>query len=151
MSSLRRRQSRPSYSKRRADEKITVNLTAPKPGSHRAVAPECAQTMLHAIVGVRRKTPKSIAFWPAVASKLIFSDMQEDLPPGTRRHLDPEELANTHVVAMNVKRLQHDTIDPAVFRKRLDTWGDRVTAAGAAEWRTGMDATKLTDYLSTIR
>ena len=54
---------------------------------------------------------------------LIFSDMQEDLPPGARRDMDPEELANTHVVAMNVKRLQHDTIDPAVFRKRLDAWG----------------------------
>ena len=82
---------------------------------------------------------------------LIFSDMQEDLPPGARREMDPEELANTHVVAMNVKRLQHDTIDPAVFRGRLDAWGDRVTAAGAAEWRTLMDANKLTDYLSTIR
>jgi hypothetical protein len=61
------------------------------------------------------------------------------------------ELENTHVVAMNVKRLQHDTIDPAVFRGRLDTWGDRVTAAGAAEWRTFMDPTKLADYLSAIR
>ncbi len=82
---------------------------------------------------------------------LVFSDMLEELPPGTSRTLAETELDGTHVVAMNVKRLQHDTIDPAVFRKRLDTWGDRVTAAGATEWRTFMDATKLTDYLSTIR
>ncbi len=82
---------------------------------------------------------------------LIFSDMQEDLPPGSKRDLTSDELQGTHVVAMNVKRLQHDTVDPAVFRDRLETWGERVTAAGAVEWRTFMDATKLPDYLATIR
>jgi len=82
---------------------------------------------------------------------LIFSDMQEDLPPGSKRDLALDELQGTHVVAMNVKRLQHDTIDPAAFRDRLDTWEERVTAAGAVEWRTFMDASKLPDYLAAIR
>ena len=82
---------------------------------------------------------------------LIFSDMQEDLPPGSKRVLADDELQGTHVVAMNVKRLQHDTVDPAAFRDRLKTWEERVTTAGAVEWRTFMDATKLPAYLATIR
>ena len=69
---------------------------------------------------------------------LIFSDMQEDLPPGAKRDMDPEELENTHVVAMNVKRLQHDTIDPAVFRGRLAPGATgsppRVQPSGAPSW-----------------
>ncbi len=82
---------------------------------------------------------------------LIFSDMQEDLPPGSKRDMASDELQGTHVVAMNVKRLPHDTVDPATFRGRMETWEERVTAAGAVEWRTFMDATKLPDYLATIR
>ena len=82
---------------------------------------------------------------------LIFSDMQEDLPNGSRRELESDELAGTRVVAMNVKRLGRDQADPAVFRRRLDGWGERLAAAGAAEWRTFMDPTKLPEYLETIR
>ena len=82
---------------------------------------------------------------------LIFSDMQEDLPGGSRRQLDPDELAGTRVVAMNVKRLGRDQADPAVFRGRLEGWGERVAAAGAAEWRTFLDPTKLPEYLEAAR
>jgi hypothetical protein len=82
---------------------------------------------------------------------LIFSDMQEDLPRGSVRHLDAGELAGTHVVAMNVKRLERDQADPAVFRGRLEGWGERVAAAGAAEWRSLMDPTKLPEYLEDVR
>jgi hypothetical protein len=82
---------------------------------------------------------------------LIFSDMQEDLPPGSKRILADDELRGTHVVAMNVKRLRPDTADPAAFRGRMGTWEERVTAAGAVEWRTFMDATKLPAYLAAIR
>ena len=82
---------------------------------------------------------------------LIFSDMQEDLPPGSKRKMKTDELQGTHVVAINVKRLKHDTTDPAVFRDRMATWEGRVKEAGAAEWRTLMDASKLPDYLASIR
>ena len=82
---------------------------------------------------------------------LIFSDMQEDLPPGFRRELEDGELDNVRVVAMNVKRLSRDTADPNQFRARLTTWEERVVSAGAAEWRTLMDATKLPTYLAAVR
>lgn len=52
---------------------------------------------------------------------------------------------------MNVKRLQRDTADPGVFRQRLSAWEQRVRSAGASEWRTFMDATKLPEYLAEIR
>ena len=82
---------------------------------------------------------------------LIFSDMQEDLVPGSTRHFDAGELAGTHVVAMNVKRLERDQADPARFRGRLEGWGERVAAAGATEWRSFTDPTKLPEYLETVR
>jgi hypothetical protein len=82
---------------------------------------------------------------------LIFSDMQEELVPGSKRQLEATELAGTHVVAMNVKRLDRDQADPARFRGRLDAWGERVTASGAAEWRSVLDPTKLPEYLETVR
>jgi hypothetical protein len=82
---------------------------------------------------------------------VLFSDMQEDLPKGTKRALAPDELQNTHVVAMNVKRLHRDTQNPEVFRRRLATWEERLTKAGALEWRSFMDAEKLPEFLSKIR
>jgi hypothetical protein len=82
---------------------------------------------------------------------LIFSDMQEDLPGAASRQLEADELAGTRVVAMNVKRLGRDQADPAVFRGRLEGWGERLAAAGAAEWRTLLDPTKLPAYLETAR
>jgi hypothetical protein len=82
---------------------------------------------------------------------LIFSDMEEDLAPGAQRTLRPDEFARTHVVAMNVKRLHGDNLDPTGFRSRLESWDKRVMASGGLGWRTLMDATKLGDYLSEIR
>ena len=82
---------------------------------------------------------------------LIFSDMEEDLAPGTRRTLRADEFADTHVVAMNVKRLRSDNLDPAVFRSRLASWEKRVLASGGLGWRTFMDPAKLGDYLSSVR
>jgi hypothetical protein len=82
---------------------------------------------------------------------LIFSDMQEDLPGGSRRELAADELAGMRVAALNVKRLGRDQADPAVFRGRLEGWGERVAAAGATEWRTFLDPTKLPEYLESAR
>jgi hypothetical protein len=82
---------------------------------------------------------------------LIFSDMEEDLAPGSERTLRPDEFAGTHVVAMNVKHLRSDNADPDSFRSRLASWEQRVLSSGALGWRTLMDPTKLGDYLSSIR
>ncbi len=82
---------------------------------------------------------------------LIFSDMEEDLAPGTERKLRPDEFAATHMVAMNVKHLRSDNVDPDSLRSRLASWEKRVLASGALDWRTLMDPTKLGDYLSNVR
>jgi hypothetical protein len=82
---------------------------------------------------------------------LVFSDMQEDLAPGTRRSLAEDEFDGIHVAAMNVKRLGADNANPQVFRQRIAGWEQRVMDAGGSGWRTFMDATKLAVYLSEIR
>ena len=82
---------------------------------------------------------------------LIFSDLQEDLPRGETRRLAEQELTGMRVVAMNVKRLGRDQADPAGFRTRIDGWGERLAAAGAAEWRTFLDPAKLPEYLDAAR
>ena len=82
---------------------------------------------------------------------LIFSDMEEDLAPGTERTLRSDEFAATHVVAMNVKRLNADAADPTAFRSRIEAWEERVLASGALSWRTLMNPSKLGEYLSDVR
>jgi hypothetical protein len=82
---------------------------------------------------------------------LVFSDLEEDLAPGTVRELGAHEFEGIHVVAMNVKRLQGDNADPSVFRSRLADWERRVVAAGGRGWRTLMDASKLGAYLGEVR
>ncbi len=82
---------------------------------------------------------------------LVFSDMREDLPEGSKRRLAETEFEGIEVVAMNVKRLASDNADPDRFRKRLIRWERVVTASGASGWRTFMDASKLPGYLTQIR
>jgi len=82
---------------------------------------------------------------------LVFSDMRQDLPAGTRRELESDEFAGIDVVAMNVKRLEGDNADPGVFRARLASWERRLRDAGAEGWRTLMDASKLPEHLSSLR
>ncbi len=82
---------------------------------------------------------------------LVFSDMQEDLAPGTQRNLSPDEFDGIWVAAMNVKRLAMDNADPDVFRRRLAAWEQRILGSGGLGWRTFMDTTKLADYLSEVR
>ena len=82
---------------------------------------------------------------------LVFSDMAEDLPKGATRKLDEAEFKDIRVVAMNVKRLQGDSIDPQIFRERMAGWEQRVTAASAESWRTMMDSSKLPSFLASAR
>jgi len=82
---------------------------------------------------------------------LVFSDLREELPHGARRELRPDEFADIHVVAMNVKRLGADNADPERYRKRLEGWQARIEGAGGAGWQIVMDASKLTDVLGGLR
>jgi hypothetical protein len=74
---------------------------------------------------------------------VIFSDMKEELPPGAKRNLGPKELEGIDVVALNVKRLGADKLDPAGYRKRLGGWGTRLAASGAASWKVVLDPEEL--------
>lgn len=82
---------------------------------------------------------------------LIFSDLEEDLPGGHRRELDPTEFERVNVMAVNVKRLRSDGVDPSVFRQRLSAWEERVAASSARGWRTLHDETRLADALAEAR
>jgi hypothetical protein len=82
---------------------------------------------------------------------LIFSDLEEDLPRGTRRKLDPTEFEGVEVMAVNVKRLRRDGMDPDAFRKRLGAWQERAAASNARGWRTLQDETRLAEALSEVR
>lgn len=82
---------------------------------------------------------------------LVFSDLEQDLPPGTRRSMESREFEGIAVIAMNVKRLRHDNADPVGFRSRLAHWEKELRSAGAVDWRTIMDAGQLPDYLSKLR
>ncbi len=74
---------------------------------------------------------------------VIFSDMKEELPPGTHRALPSGELQGIDVVAMNVKRLDADNRDPSGYRARLREWGVRLTRAGAASWKVVLEPEEL--------
>ncbi len=82
---------------------------------------------------------------------LIFSDLEEDLPGGVRRELDPAEFEGVDVMAVNVKRLRGDGLDPNVFRQRLTAWQERVTASSARGWRMLNDETRLAELLAEVR
>lgn len=82
---------------------------------------------------------------------LIFSDLKEDLPEGTSRELRTDEFAGIHVVAINVKRLRGDNVNPELYRQRLTEWDRKVTKSGALEWKVIVDPTKLPPFLESIR
>jgi hypothetical protein len=82
---------------------------------------------------------------------LIFSDLEEDLPGGMRRELDPTEFEGVEVMAVNVKRLERDGMDPDAFRKRLIAWQERAAASSARGWRTIQDETRLAEVLAEAR
>jgi hypothetical protein len=78
---------------------------------------------------------------------VIFSDLEEDLPKGMVRDLGESELEGVHVVAMNVKRLQADNANPAVYRERIAMWEKRVRGSGASDWTVVLDPERLMETL----
>lgn len=64
---------------------------------------------------------------------LIFSDLEEDLQDGHIRDF-PIDMADIHVVALNVTKLRSDNIDPRDYLNRLESWQERVVAGGG-DWK----------------
>ncbi|MEL7369959.1 MAG: hypothetical protein AAFN74_13655 [Myxococcota bacterium] len=84
---------------------------------------------------------------PVHKMMIIFSDLREDLPAGTRRELDEGELEGMRVLALNVKRLEADNRDPQVYRERMNAWKRRLQGAGASEFRVFVDERRLLEGL----
>lgn len=76
---------------------------------------------------------------------LVFSDLEEDLPPGHKRDFSLP-LENTSVVALNVAKLRPDQVDPERYLERVDHWRTRVTDAGGS-FRVVNDLTRLEGLL----
>ena len=64
----------------------------------------------------------------------IVSDLEEDLDPETVRDLTLD-LEGIRVVAVHVAKLPEDNRDPSRYLARLQRWQERLTAAGATDWR----------------
>ncbi len=82
---------------------------------------------------------------------LIFSDLREDLPAGTKRQLDESEFDGIELATVNMKRLNSDNADPRLFRGRIASWKRNAIQHGATGWRSLMDSSRLPDYLAAIR
>ena len=72
---------------------------------------------------------------------LIFSDLKEEIKQGQVRDF-PINFNGTHVVAINVTKLQSDNIDPREYQQRVDAWGTRVEQ-GNGYWKLINDLNRL--------
>jgi hypothetical protein len=78
---------------------------------------------------------------------VVFSDMEEDLPKGVKRTLAPDEFAGMRILAMNVKKLSADNVNPSVYRQRLASWQQQAKSHGAKEFQVVLEAEKLDELL----
>jgi len=75
---------------------------------------------------------------------VLFSDLEEDLPPNCRRDPAlPATLRGMTVIATNVTRLPEDNREPARYGRRLDGWRQLVESAGA-QWKVAADPVEVT-------
>ena len=81
----------------------------------------------------------------------VFSDMNEELPAGVVRKFSDDEFSGIDLVAMNIIKLNKDSANPEVYRKRLEKWEQRTTASGARSWNTLIDATKIPEYIINVK
>lgn len=82
---------------------------------------------------------------------LIFSDMKEELQPGSKRQFSENEFEGIDIAAMNVIKLNADSADPAVYRKRLEQWEQTVTDSGALSWSNIVDPVKIPEYIRQLK
>jgi hypothetical protein len=78
---------------------------------------------------------------------VVFSDMEEDLPKGVKRTLAADEFAGMRILAMNVKKLSGDNMNPSVYRQRLASWQQQVKSHGAKEFAVVLEPEKLDELL----
>jgi len=81
----------------------------------------------------------------------VFSDMNEELPAGVVRKFADDEFDGIDIVAMNIIKLNKDSANPEVYRKRLEQWQQRAAASGARSWNTLIDATKIPEYIVQVK
>ena len=81
----------------------------------------------------------------------VFSDMKEELPSGVVRKFAEDEFAGIDIVAMNVIKLNKDSSNPEVYRKRLKSWNERIINSGARSWHTLIDATKIQEFIYQVK
>jgi len=81
----------------------------------------------------------------------VFSDMNEELPAGVVRKFSADEFTGIDLVAMNIIKLNKDSANPEVYRKRLDQWQQRATASGARSWNTLIDGTSIPEYIFQVK
>jgi hypothetical protein len=81
----------------------------------------------------------------------VFSDMNEELPKGVVRKFADDEFEGIDIVAMNIIKLNKDSVNPDVYRKRLEQWHQRTTTSGARSWNTLIDATKIQEYIQQVK
>jgi len=72
---------------------------------------------------------------------LIFSDLKEEIKQGQVRDF-PINFNGTHVVAINVTKLQSDNVDPREYQQRVDAWAARVKQ-GNGDWKLINDLNRL--------
>ncbi len=80
---------------------------------------------------------------------VIFSDLDDDLPPECRRdaRLVPD-LRQIDVFAVNVIKLPEDNRDPQRYFSRLATW-KRLVETGGGTWTVAPDVAAVADQLRT--
>jgi len=81
----------------------------------------------------------------------VFSDMNEELPAGVVRKFADDEFDGIDIVAMNIIKLNKDSVNPEVYRNRLKQWHQRATASGARSWNTLIDVTKIPEYILQVK
>jgi hypothetical protein len=84
-------------------------------------------------------------------SIIVFSDMKEELAPGVKREFRPTEFDGVDIAALNVIKLNKDTMDPEIYRQRMADWEKRLLAAGAKSWTMILDATKIPEYIEQLK
>jgi hypothetical protein len=127
------------------DEAVILRFTAPDRPSERqrlvaAYAQKLANYATRAkstnftdIRGALVQAAQHLSGRPAAGRAIVlFSDLDEDLPPGCRREQAlPSSLKGIDVIATNVIRLPDDNRDPPRYTRRLEGWRKLVEAAGA--------------------
>jgi len=81
----------------------------------------------------------------------VFSDMNEELPTGVVRKFANDEFDGIDIVAMNIIKLNKDSVNPEVYRKRLEQWHQRAITSGARSWNTLIDVTKIQEYIQQVK